>query len=111
VGGGVIMSLKLVWKVGSVPTGRYRSFEKRSWPNAYFSGADNAGAAASIDADESYEPRHRKMNDVGFDLTVRITIVTDQGWEWRTLKKKARSINEAKELALNFYKQNQQYVR
>jgi len=29
-------SKKLVWRVGSEPTGRYRSFEKREWPSATF---------------------------------------------------------------------------
>ena len=28
--------MKLIWKVGEAPTGRYRSFFKRSWPLAYF---------------------------------------------------------------------------
>ena len=103
--------MKLIWRVGSIPTGRYRSFEKRLWPGASFNSVEGP-AAASIDADESYNPCYSKKDDVGFDLKIRVTIPTDDNrFEWKTLKKRVRSIKEAKELVQEFYEQNPKYIR
>lgn len=34
------MSAAIYWKVDPAPTGRYRSFQRRNWPTAYYKGSD-----------------------------------------------------------------------
>lgn len=45
--------MKLKWKVGEKPTGRYRSFQNRAWPSAEYSTGDHAGHIGSV-GDRSY---------------------------------------------------------
>lgn len=46
---------RIYWRVGEAPTGRYRSFERRAWPTAYYRGPDMQ-PAAFISCDDSYRP-------------------------------------------------------
>lgn len=46
---------KLVWKVGTVPTGRYRSFQHRNWPQAFYDG-DEGRLAVYITCEDAYRP-------------------------------------------------------
>lgn len=101
--------MKLVWSVAPKSTGMYRSFSKRAWPTARFKGTDNI--AAVIYGEEEYRAEYRVIDDVGFDLEIRVTITIGSKWEWRRLKKRARSLKEAKQLAEYFYDKNPQYVR
>ena len=48
------MSAAIYWRVDPAPTGRYRSFQKRRWPTAYYKGSDKP--AFFIECPESYEP-------------------------------------------------------
>lgn len=50
--------MKLRWKVGDIYTGRYRSFQKRHWPQAYW---PNGQLAAALTCEDAYVPRHAKM--------------------------------------------------
>lgn len=99
------MAIKLKWKVSEVPTGRYRSFEHRSWPSAYF---QDDRPAVCIYGDVEYSgPRARATE--GLQLTICIADwskpsnpSTGNGFTWRTLKQRAISLAQAKEIAAAF---------
>ena len=46
--------MKLRWEMSSEPTGRYRSFQRRGWPTAFFQDGRYAG---HILCDDDYVPR------------------------------------------------------
>jgi hypothetical protein len=52
------MSIKLTWKVADAPTGRYRSFEHRSWPTAWYGKPEAEGSrpAAWLRCEDDYTP-------------------------------------------------------
>ena len=52
------MSAAIYWKVGPAPTGRYRSFQRRSWPIAYYKGSDKP--AFFLECADDYEPQAAK---------------------------------------------------
>lgn len=91
------MKPKLKWKVGDAPTGRYRSFQERSWPSATYAGSELM--AVSIFSDASYTPELAK-NCERAPLTIQIADHSQIPWVWRRLKKRVNSLDEAKELAM-----------
>lgn len=102
--------MKLFWKVGEAPTGRYRSFFKRSWPMAYFD-KDHDFAAVLIDYEESYTTALAKSEDIG-EIKIRVAIPTPGGsFNWALLKKRAKNLKEAKEFAAEFFEQHPEHVR
>lgn len=50
--------MKLVWRVAPKATGRYRSFEKRQWPTAYYDSTEGpwAGQIMPVDDNDWYHP-------------------------------------------------------
>jgi hypothetical protein len=60
---------KVVWHVAPVPTGRYRSFERRGWPTANY--GKHGLIAASISCDDEYYPSDVREGKHA-PLTVRI---------------------------------------
>lgn len=100
---GVMVKVRLKWKVGEPPIGRYRSFDKRGWPTAYY--ADDR-PAAHIDCDDAYAPSRVRAGAHG-ELSVRIAQYhhteaerkAKGAFTWRTLKKKVKTLAEAKDLA------------
>lgn len=101
--------MKLIWKVGEAPTGRYRSFFKRSWPLAYFDKAKNF-PAASISHAESYTAALAKADDIG-EIEIRVAIPKGTSWDWARLKARAKNLDEAKKLAADFFERHPEYVR
>lgn len=88
-------SKKVTWKVSSVPTGKWRSFEKRMWPGADYAGEE---PAASLDCDDEYTPARAKSGEHG-PLTLRIADhSTDPQWKWKKVKKTVATLDEAKKL-------------
>jgi len=97
--------MKLKWRVKSTPTGRYRSFEKRGWPDADY---PNGRPAVSIDCDTSYSATVVASEKHG-PLSVHIACHNKiEDWpklgafNWRTLIKRASTLAEAKKLAEDF---------
>lgn len=91
------------WKVASEPTGRYRSFEKRDWPTAYW---PNEKPAFKIYCDDAYTPRRARGESAHGELKVMVAHHKDEGgFEWKMLKKRAATLVEAKQLAEDFIKQ------
>lgn len=106
-------NLKLKWRVSPSPTGRYRSFENRAWPMAYVNGT--AGdAVAYITCVDEYRPADVKAGKHA-ELTVHIAdrladrLQGSQGWQWRKLKKKFPTLDEAKQAAQDFFDKHPQY--
>ena len=59
----------------------------------------------------SIQGEFASAEDVGFDIKVFVTVVDEKiTWKWRLLKKRARSVKEAKELAADFYAKNPTHV-
>ena len=91
--------MKLYWKVSSVPTGRYRSFEKRAWPSAYYD-KDCQILAAYIACEDEYRPQNVKEGDHA-PLIIRVADYScqDRGFEWRKVKRLGDTLAEAKKIA------------
>lgn len=91
------------WQVSPAPEGRYRSFEKRGFPLAEY---QNGATCARIRCGDSYNPsRHKDATDL--DLQVWIAVWGNGTFKWKTLKKRASSIKEAKLLVSDFLNGNQ----
>lgn len=91
------MERKIVWKVGDKPVGRYRSFEKRPWPTAYWDNV-NGPCAAMITCADSYEPCEVKKGNHG-PLTLRIARYKGEQWDWATARVTYNTLEEAKKAA------------
>jgi len=101
---------KLVWRVQPAPTGPYRSFEARGWPMAHFDSKDGP-PAAMLRAAYEYAGSFARQEDVGFDIKVEVANPNGNSFDWRPLKKRVRSIKEAKKLVNAFYKAHPEFIR
>lgn len=104
--------MKIVWRVGEAPTGRYKAFSTRAWPFASFGHADgrSAGRIFSVDG-QQYRGEYSRAEDIGFNIRVGITVLDDQGnWQWRNLVVCWRNINEAKDAVRRFYIAHPEHV-
>lgn len=89
---------KLYWKVGDKPVGRYRSFDKRSWPMAYYDKEGNV-AAAIIYCDDSYVPSAAKSG-AHSPLTIHVADYSKGvSFVWRKANRTAATLEEAKAIA------------
>lgn len=93
--------MKIKWKVGEEPTGRYRSFSKWLWPKAEYSDGE---ACAIIYCADSYAPwRVRECNHAPLEVRIADHSMPSNpekklGFTWRVFKKKCATLAEAKEL-------------
>lgn len=94
---------KVVWRVQEAPTGMYRSFQKRGWPQADY-GKDGP-IAATIYCKDEYRPRNVKTGEHG-ELTVRIADHSTKPWTWKVARRKCKTLAEAKELVARVLEQN-----
>ena len=85
--------MKYRWKVSPEPTGRYRSFEKRSWPTAWYA---NGEIAASISCDDDYRPVDAREGKHG-PLTVAVADHSEEKWKWRRMKQRFSTLTEARD--------------
>lgn len=105
--------MKLKWRVSDVPTGRYRSFERRGWPSADFTNGDTA---VGLYCKDEYRPADVKTGNHA-EIVIRIADYsepsnkeTGAGFTWRQLKKRAATLAEAKELASKFFDKYPQFL-
>lgn len=92
------MMTKLIWRVQPAPTGRYRSFEKRGWPDASYDDADES-PAAMITSEDAYAPSRIKTGEHA-ELIVHIADWSiPPSFKWRQAKKRCKTLAEAKALA------------
>ena len=91
--------VKLKWKVDPAPTGRFRPFQKRSWPYAYYDGDNPAVAIYCVD---DYVPADVKSGHHA-PLIIRIADYSSgKSFEWIQLKTRGSNLVEAKQIATNF---------
>jgi hypothetical protein len=96
--------MKLKWKVGAAPTGPYKSFYKREWPEAMY---EDGSAAALITCDDDYRPARVKTGEHAV-LAVSIAsypLVRDPkeaGFVWRKLTARFETLDLAKAAAQHF---------
>ena len=95
-----IAGVKLRWKVQEPSTGRYRSFNRRVWPNADYA---DGRPAASIDCEDEYHPASVREGKHA-PLTVRIAdysrpsnITTGAGFTWVKIIRQFTTLQEAKQ--------------
>ena len=84
--------IKLKWIVAPAPTGRYRYFERRSWPHAEYADGSIAG---SIYCADDYRPANVKTGNHS-ELTVRVADYSVTPWKWREVQKTYATLAEAK---------------
>lgn len=93
--------------MGDKPTGRYRSFHQRGWPTATYKGQ----MMVFLTCPDEYIPARVKVREHS-----PITIVVchrpqwlDGGWERRKLLAKGFSLDEAKQIAEDFFEKNKPF--
>jgi hypothetical protein len=107
------MALKLVWRVEPRPTGRDASFQTRGWPSAEL---EDGTAAVSLHCADEYVPADVRAGRHG-PITIKVadrrpeTIAEKGAWIWRTLKRKAATLDEAKAIVAEFMTANPHVVR
>lgn len=92
--------IKLKWKVKEKQTGRYAAFHKRGWPGAHYDGTDKA--AVSIHCKDDY---HIQLAKSGNHQPLEVWIADynfSPGFKWRKVTQIFKTLNEAKEFALEF---------
>ena len=90
--------MKLKWKVQPEPTGRYRSFEHRGWPQAELSNGDTV---AIITCDDSYVPALAKAGHHK-PLKVRVADYSRTPGQWYVLKERFETLDKAKKGVVAF---------
>ena len=87
------MTKLITWKVQEAPTGYYRSFSHRGWPQAFYAGNR---MAASIECEDSYRPADAR-NGTHAPLIVRVADYSAKPtWTWRKMKGQFATLAEAK---------------
>jgi hypothetical protein len=100
-------SLKLKWKVSPVPTGPYRSFQKREWPGAVY--GDDTPAVA-IYCEDEYIPAKVKLGQHA-PLKVCVADHSVRPWRWLTLTKRYATLEQAKEAARLCFEQHPELLK
>lgn len=95
---------KITWKVAAEPTGRYRSFEKRGWPHAYW--PDDV-PCAFIQCNDNYTGPRARGEQPHAELVIWVSLSFEDGsFVNRRLKARAATLAEAKELVQKFWAAN-----
>lgn len=97
---------KLVWRVCPAETGRYRSFYRRGWPSADF-GKD---CVINLTCADEYRPANVKAGKHG-EITIRVSDRRDRkpgqgAFTWRSIKQRAKTLKQAKEMAQAFFNEH-----
>jgi hypothetical protein len=102
---------KIKWVVSEAPTGRYRSFDERSWPSAHYNDERETPCAA-IYCEDEYIPASAKSGKHK-PLDIRIadhSASATTSWTWRKLKAQAATLEEAKALVKDFLERHQEFT-
>jgi len=99
------MTRKIVWRVQPPPTGRYRSFQRRGWPQATF-GKDGP-LLAMLDCEDDYTPARAQCEELANQITIRVCHHQHpdmpRSWKVFALKQPARSFAQAQARVAAFY--------
>jgi hypothetical protein len=96
--------MKIKWKVSEISKGKYRSFEKRSWPYAYYNNK-NESSAAMIRCEDAYISSDVKTGNHAL-LDLYVADHSMKPWKWRKAVKQFKTLKEAKEGLLRILKSN-----
>lgn len=88
-------NLKIKWVVDPAPTGPYRSFQKRGWPNAHYVETSDEKPCAAIYCEDNYYPRDAKSGNHK-ELTLRIMDWSGEYPKWRTYETKFKTLHDVK---------------
>jgi len=104
--------MKIKWKVDPVPTGRFRSFSTRAWPDAEY---ENGDTAAHIICEKEYVPADVRSGNYP-PLTLRVAkwyTKEERGdraaFEWMRFKRKFTTLKEAKQFAGEWLNRHPEY--
>ncbi len=104
--------MKLIWRVAEAPTGRYRAFQRRGWPGAHWPSGE---PAVTLTCEDDYSPARARGEVPHGEIVVSIadhSHVTTDGrptFRWRRCKQRARSLDEAKQIAANVLQEHPQF--
>lgn len=107
-----VVAVKLIWRVAEAPTGRYRAFQRRGWPGAHWPSGE---PAVSLSCEDDYSPARARGEVPHAEIRVSIAdhaCVTTDGrptFRWRVCKQRARSLDEAKQIAANVLAEHPQF--
>lgn len=96
--------MEIVWKVADTPTGKYRSFERRGWPTAYY-GSTNGKPAAFLECEDAYTPACGRE---GGHAPIKVIVLhhnhpeAGKSWKRFVLKERAATLSQAKQMATEF---------
>lgn len=100
------MSIKIKWKVNTAPSGLYRSFHDRSWPDAeYLDGS----ICAAISCSDAYTPARARGEQKHGELTLRIADHSKTPLVWRKVSVRFNSLSELKKELLHILKKHDQF--
>lgn len=96
--------MNIKWKVAEAPTGKYRSFERRGWPTAYY---DSVGGkpAAFLSCDDAYVPTCVRT---GAHAPIKVIVLhhnhpeAKSSWKRFVMKERAATLSRAKEMVAEF---------
>lgn len=100
--------MKYKWKVQPETTGRYRSFDTREWPDAFYTDKGES-MCASIQCADEYRPCDVKTGNHA-PLTLRIADHSRVPWKWVGAKRTFATLAEAKEALKSILKDNSQLM-
>ena len=100
-------NINLKWAVEAAPTGQYRSFFRRGWPTATWNGK----AAAALFCEDEYVPANVRSGNHG-EITIKFADyrAAGTGFVWKTLKRRASTLDEAKQIAKDFLIRNPDFL-
>ena len=100
------MKIKIKWKVCEPSIGRYRSFYPRGWPSAEY---ENGNHCARIYCSDKYVPRNVKTGNHS-ELTVAFADWRTKPWTRKSLKKRFKTLKEAKEAFQEFIEKHPEFA-
>jgi hypothetical protein len=89
------MAKLIKWRVQSEPTGQYRSFQQRGWPQAEYQDGTIAAAVYCTDKQHDYNARKAAAGDHA-PLIVMVADHSATPWRWRKLKGEFTTLAQAK---------------
>lgn len=97
---------KLTWQIQAAPTGRYRSFEHRGWPTAYYKDQ----TIIHLACEDEYVPRNVRSGKHA-EIIIRVADRSNPSeakgtFTWRRLKQRAKTLTEAKDIAQKFFNEH-----
>ncbi len=104
------MAKLIKWEVAPALTGRYRSYRERGWPSAFYRTSNDP--AVYLAANQEYSAKLARFGSDDLEIRVRVAFWKSgstpgsRTFDWRSLKRRATTLAEAKEIAERFIEEN-----